>query len=260
MKFNSSILLIIFLCVAMNMKAFAQQPDRDFYEIKVYHIENSAQEKQVDDYLEKAYLPALHRAGIREVGVFKPVEGREDHGKKIYVFIPYSSADQFLELPKALENDRRYNRGGQDYLNAPHNNPPYSRIETILLHAFEGMPRYKSNNLKGSNADKIYELRSYEGATERLYKQKVKMFNKGETDIFHRLGFNPMFFGEVIAGSRMPNLMYLTTFSDMDSREAHWDAFRKDAKWEEMKVMKEYQNTVSKSDIILLHPTSYSKL
>ena len=86
------------------------------------------------------------------------------------------------------------------------------------------------------------------------------MFNKGETDIFHRLGFNPLFFGEVVAGSRMPNLMYMIAFENMDSRKAHWQAFRTDEEWEKMKVIDKYQNNVSHIDSILLSPTPYSTL
>ncbi len=62
--------------------------------------------------------------------------------------------------------------------------------------------------------DRAYELRSYESPTEKLYWNKVEMFNKGdEIGLFKRLNFNAMvFYGEVVAGSRMPNLMHLTDF------------------------------------------------
>ena len=56
------------------------------------------------------------------------------------------------------------------------------------------------------------------------------------------------------------NLVYMTTFSDMDSEIAHWDAFRTDPQWEEMKVMEEYQNNVSRNDTKLLFPTDYSDI
>lgn len=240
--------------------SFGQASSRDFYELKVYHIANQQQEERVDTFLKNAYLPALKRAGVKDVGVFKPVEDSPAHGKKIYVYTPYASAEMFMELPEKLENDKRFKRKGSEYLNASHDNPPYERIETILMKAFEGTPHYKTNDLKGPVEERIYELRSYEGATEQLYMKKVQMFNEGESDIFERLTFHPIFFAEVIAGSRMPNLMYMTSFSNMASRDAHWDAFRTDSKWEEMKVMEEYQNTVSHADIILLHPTEYSTL
>ena len=86
------------------------------------------------------------------------------------------------------------------------------------------------------------------------------MFNNGEIDIFERLGFNAVFYGEVIAGSKMPNLMYMTTFEDLDSEKMHWDAFRADDQWNKMKVMEQYQNNVSGSDIMLLTPADYSDI
>ena len=164
---------------AASFKGMAQNSGLDFYELKVYHIENQEQESRVDEFLQQAYIPALKRAGINKVGVFKPVEGDSAYGEKIYVYIPYTSAQQFLKVPELLEKDKKYLADGSGYLNAPHDNPPYERIETVLLQAFEGMPNYKSNNIKGEASDKVYELRSYEGATEKLYKNKVDMFNKG---------------------------------------------------------------------------------
>lgn len=241
-------------------KAFSQTSGRDLYELKIYHLQNQEQEKQLDQFLQKAYLPALRRAGISKVGVFKPVKEDSTFGKMVYVYIPYTSFEQFMKVPQALEKDTKYKQDGRGYIEAAHDNPPYSRIESILLQAFEGMPKYKATNLKNAPSERVYELRSYEGATEKLYKNKVDMFNKGEIDIFERLDFNPMFFGEVIAGSNMPNLMYMTAFSDKASRDAHWKAFTEDAEWEKMKTMPEYQNNVSHSDIILLNPAPYSEL
>lgn len=245
---------------AGSANAQSKSSGRDLFEFKIYHYENPEQEKSIDQFLEKAYLPALHRAGIKHVGVFKPVEDDSTHGKMTYVFIPYTSAEQFFKIPKMLEKDNKYNADGSGYLNAPHDNPPYSRIETILVQAFEGMPSYQPNQLKTSPSEKIYELRSYEGATENIFKNKMKMFNEGEIDIFKNLGFNALFYGEVVAGSKMPNLMYMTTFENKASRDAHWDAFGKDPAWKKMSSMKEYQNNVSHIDIMFLNPTAYSDL
>ena len=100
-----------------------------------------------------------------------------------------------------------------------------------------------------------------EGHTEKIFRNKVKMFNDGdEVGLFKRLGFNAVFYGEVIAGSRMPNLMYMTTFPNKASRDEHWKAFSADPQWVSLKSMGEYQNNVSKIDIYFLHPTDYSDL
>ena len=240
--------------------ACAQDQSRDIYELRIYHLMHQQQEARVDSFLKEAYIPALHKEGVKRVGVFKPVEGDSLFGKRIYVLIPYQSADQLLKMPKALEKDKNYLSVGNAYINSAHNNSPYERIETIVLQAFEGMPQFRETDLTNAPEERIYELRSYESATEKLYRKKVEMFNKGEIDIFKKLEFNPVFFGEVIAGSNMPNLMYMTAFEDKASRDAHWQSFGVDPDWERMKSMKEYANTVSHIDIYFLRTTSYSEL
>ncbi|ERM84674.1 hypothetical protein P872_23480 [Rhodonellum psychrophilum GCM71 = DSM 17998] len=255
---KSTPFLIALFCIFLVADLFGQGSKRDFYELRIYHIENNNQEKQIDAYLQNALLPAMHRNGVAKVGVFKPVASQPDAGKKVYVLIPYKSMKQYLALPAKLDKDSNYLSDGASYINAPHDNPPYKRIENALLHAFTGSPRFIESKVTGPKKDRIYELRSYEAATERLYKQKVKMFNEGEIDIFAKLGFNAVFYAETLAGANMPNLMYMTTFADMASRDAHWKAFGSDPDWDKLKVIEEYQNTVSKNDGRLLYPTDYS--
>ncbi len=85
------------------------------------------------------------------------------------------------------------------------------------------------------------------------------MFNEGgEMSIFKKLEFNAVFYGEVISGSHMPNLMYMITFENEESHQEHWDAFRTDSAWIELKDLERYANTVSHIDRWLLHPAEYS--
>ena len=67
-----------------------------------------------------------------------------------------------------------------------------------------------------------------------------------------------MFYGEVIAGSRMPNLMYMTSFANMESRDEHWGAFGEHPDWLKLKALDQYQNNVSNIDRVMLHHTAYS--
>lgn len=254
--------LLILLVCAFAFLAATAAPKREYYEIKVYHITSKEQEERVDRFLKNAYLPALHRAGISKVGVFKPVESDTAHyGKRIYVLIPFTSLDQFGKLSETLQKDKQYESTGTEYLNAPFNDLPYARVESILLHAFTGMPQLEAPKLSTPVGERIYELRSYEGHTEKIFKNKVKMFNDGdEVGLFKRLGFNAVFYAEVIAGSRMPNLMYMTTFSNKASRDEHWKSFSADPQWKTLSGMSEYKNNVSKIDIYFLHPTEYSDI
>lgn len=246
------------VCFLLTTTLFAQQ--RDIYELRTYHIENTEQEALLDNYLEKAFIPAAHKNGIAKVGVFKPVTSQPDAGQTVYVLIPFKSLEQKLELSEKLINDESYKALGKDYIKAAFDKPPYKRVEVTLLQAMTGQPHFTESKLTGPKKDRVYELRSYESATERLYQQKVKMFNSGEIDIFENLDFNAVFYSEVISGANMPNLIYMTTFKDMDSRDAHWKAFGVDPAWEAMKDLEEYRNTVSRNDARLLYPTEYSDL
>jgi hypothetical protein len=255
-KNNAIILaLLLFLCC---ISAFAKDPQKEFYEIRIYHFKNDDQVKRVDDFLKNAYLPALHRAGINNVGVFKPIE-TDTADRKMFVLIPFTSLDQFSKLTDRLAEDKQFATSGKDYIDAPHNNPPYARMETIILKAFKGMPQLKKPALTGPRGERVYELRSYEGHTEKIFQNKVKMFNDGdEVGLFDRLGFNAVFYAEVIAGSRVPNLMYMTTFENKASRDEHWKSFGSDPQWKTLSSMPEYQNNVSKIDIFFIRPTEYS--
>jgi hypothetical protein len=256
-KCTRSLLLVIFVAFSFSFSTVAASPD--FYQIQVYHLTGKAQQEKMDNYLKTAYLPALHRAGIQKVGVFKPLESDTASGKVIYIWMAFKSLDQFAKVQDQLEKDKVYQEKGSDFLAAPFDQKSFVRKESILLKAFSEMASYKVPNFKTSPSERIYELRSYEGPTDYLYRQKVKMFNQGgEVKLFDQLDFNPVFFAEVISGSAMPNLMYLTTFEDMPSHDAHWKSFGNHPEWKKMSVLPEYQNTVSHADIILLHPTDYS--
>jgi hypothetical protein len=255
----NNILLFLFLGIS---SVAMSSPPRDYYEIKVYRVESHAQEEKVEAFLKLAFLPAVHRAGIAKVGVFKPIQRDTAlFGKRIYVLLVYSSIGRYLELNDVLQKDNQFQTAGRDFLKPPFDSPPYLRMESILLRAFERSPALHAPVLSGPLNERIYELRSYESPTEALFFNKLKMFNQGdEIGLFDRLGFNAVFYGEVLAGSRMPNLMYMTCFSTMASRDDHWKTFAGDPQWKQLSSMSEYQHNVSKAEIILLHPTDYSDL
>jgi len=233
-------------------------PRQEFYEIRIYHLKSNAQEKVVETYLKDAYLPALHKAGLAKVGVFKPVE-TDTADRKMYLLIPYSDLERMAAINELLLKDKKYLQSGKEYLDAKFDNPPFARTESIILKAFSHHPLLETPALKGPREDRIYELRSYESHTENIFRNKVHMFNEGgEVALFKRLGFNAVFYGEVLAGPRMPNLMYMTTFENKASRDEHWKTFGADPEWKKLSSMQEYQNNVSKIDISFLHPTEYS--
>ena len=251
--FVSSFLLSSFLLSSLNAKA---APKPEYYELKIYHV-HGPQMALMDAYLKNAYLPAAHRAGIKEVGVFKAME----NDSLLYVLTPFQSLDQLTGLSQKLEKDKEYMSMGMDYVNSPLKEPAYQRFETVILEAFDKMPMHAKSGLTVPMSERVYELRDYESSSEKRHLNKVKMFNDGnEIAIFKKLGFNPVFFAKVIAGSHMPNLMYLITFSDKASHDALWKAFGADAGWGKLKAMPEYQENTSKTGGKFVRPTVYSDI
>jgi hypothetical protein len=238
----------------------AKVPVREFYELRIYHLNNKAQQEQVEKFLQNAFLPALHREGINRVGVMRTLD-TDTTGLKIYVLIPFKSMDQLLLLPQKLQNDNLFQSDGIDYLKTTYDNPAYSRFETIIMQAFVNMPELAVPKLNNPKSERIYELRSYESPTEERHLNKVKMFNEGgEIDLFKKIDANPVFWGQVIAGSHMPNLMYLTTYANKTAREEHWNVFSNLPEWKKLSATPEYLKNVSHSDILFLQPTDYSDL
>ncbi len=253
---NTVVPIILLILLVGLQSVNAAKPKSSYYQLKVYHFQTTQQEMAIDQYLKDAYIPALHRLGFAQIGVFKPIENKKTDDKLIYVLSTANDLEKFAKLDLQLLQDEQYMEEGKTYLDAPHDSPPFARVESIFMKAFTGMPEMLTPKLNGNKDQRVYELRSYEGPTEKLSANKISMFNNGEIEIFKNLNFNAVFYGQVIAGSTMPNLMYLTCFENMADREAHWKAFG--PPYKEMSELPQYQNNVSKNVTILCTPTSYS--
>ncbi|MGI4743817.1 MAG: NIPSNAP family protein [Janthinobacterium lividum] len=227
--------------------------------LKVYHLQNKQQEALLDSFLQRQYLPALHAAGIPTIGVFKPLGNDTTADRRSYVIVPFTSLAEWEKVEQATAT--KLLASGGAYVNAAYTSPAYRRQETIFIKAFDEMSGLAAPKLDAPKSERVYELRSYEGASEKIFRNKVQMFNAGgEIKLFDRLGFNGIFYGEVIFGSKMPNLMYMTSFANMPAREAHWKTFGNDPEWKALSARPEYQNNVSHIDITFLRPTPYSDL
>jgi hypothetical protein len=258
-KIQYRIIQALMILLSFTFTGFMPPAKQQFYEIKIYRIDGKTQESSMDAFLKDAYIPAVHRAGIPTVGVFKPIETDTAFGKLIYVFLPFNSLEQYEQLSEILGSDKEYIQAGKGFLDAPYNNPPFIRYESVLSIAFTHMPQLKIPSFHTPASERIYEYRSYESATEEKATKKIHMFNEGgEIGIFESIGANAVFYGKVISGSLMPRLIYMTTYANMKSREDCWAAFRIHPDWKRISSMDEYKNTTSKTNAFLLHPTSYS--
>lgn len=232
----------------------------DFYEVRVYHMKSAEQVTATDNYLKNALLPALHKEGVSKVGVFKTVGIDTASDKLIYVLIPYESQKKWLKVADHIRENESFKKASMSFTHASPETPPYDRFETILLEAFSGQQHMV---IPPKLPGRIYELRSYESPTENLHEKKVAMFNTGgEIPLFNTLAFNPVFYGRVIAGAKMPNFMYMPVFESLDQRSAQWKRFGDDPVWKDISTRPENENKVSVShiDSILMTAADYSDI
>jgi hypothetical protein len=234
----------------------AEHKNRELYELRVYSLLAKKQEI-LDGYLSRAYLPALKRYGIGPVGVF--AEKEDQNKRKVYVLIVYSSAEQVAMLSARLHGDEDYRKAAKEYLDARPDDPVYTRIDSSLLAAIEGMPRLAKPD---TGKPHLLNLRIYESHNERAAQKKIEMFNKSELAIFRRVGLTPVFFAETLVGSAMPNLTYMLVFPDDAGRQTAWARFIKDEEWQKLRAIPEYADKEIVSHITnkVLTPMAYSEI
>ena len=253
-----SILLVAQLLFVV--AAFAQKQEKTFFELKVYEYKTSAQEAVIEHYLSEAYIPYMQSKAVNKIGVFTWAGNDTSVVKKLFVLTPFRSVVQMANLNKSIIADANVAAKSPGYIDATSEAPAYDRIVTYVIKGFDKAPGLTAPKLNSPVEERVYELRSYESASEKKYWKKVEMFNEGgEVDIFARLGFNAVFYGEVVAGPTMPNLMYMTSFINKADRDAHWQAFRDDAAWKTLSAKKEYDKTVSKNVTLFLKARPYSE-
>jgi hypothetical protein len=233
-------------------EAKAKQQNKEVYELRVYEMRWSP--VPLDNYLSKALIPALNRLGVKKVGAFTEIGKSEP--ARLYLLIPYNSFEEYGKVTMALRTDTALQQASAEYNQIPVENAVYSRYESSLLLAFDGLPKM----MVPESGPRIFELRTYEGYSEDAVRRKVKMFNESEFVIFDRVKLNSVFFGEMIAGKNLPCLTYMISFKNMEERDKNWKAFGQDPEWQKISKAPEYANTVSKIYKTFLEPLPYSQV
>jgi NIPSNAP len=229
---------------------------REFYELRYYQLRRGPGVELTHAYLRDAAIPALNRAGIKPVGVFEMLVGPQS--PSLYVLIPHPSSESLLTGWERVRRDKEYQERGKTFLNAPASNPAFVRVQSQLMAAFATHPRITPP----PKGPRVFELRTYESATKNANLTKIKMFNSGEIDIFKKVGFYPVFFGEKLIGPKWPNLTYMLASASVEERDKHWTAFGADPEWKKLISIPEYSDEKIVSNITncLLRPAAFSQI
>jgi hypothetical protein len=233
---------------------------REYYQIRRYQLQAGPQTKIVESYFGDALIPALTRVGMGPIGAFKLDYGPETPA--FYVLIPGRSVEALATLDLRLAQDATFLKAADAFWNAPAAAPAFLRVENSLLAAFEGWPQLTPPATSATKSKRIFQLRTYESPSDAAHVRKVEMFHKGEFEIFEKAGCHPVFFGDALIGSRLPQLTYMLSFANLAELEKSWAAFSADPDWKKLSSSPRYNYEAIVSNIsnLVLSPLAASQI
>ena len=226
---------------------------KEIYEWRIYTLTGDGQ--QLDSFFEKTLFPAYGRKKIKAGAfkLFKPKEGEKDQRHVVFI---YPDIDTYYKVKKTIWDDKEFREKAQEFFDASAPAPVYSLLETYLSEAFDKIPTHRLPDPSRT----LFEIRIYRSPNEEANQRKVTMFNKDEISVFDKVGVNSVLYGEILAGPRMPALLYLTWYKDEATRAEAWKQFGSHPDWQRMSKLPEYKYTATDNKSIFLSPMPYSQL
>jgi NIPSNAP len=233
---------------------------REYYELRKYQLQQGPQAKLLQSYLADALIPALNRLGFSPIGAFNLDVGPETPA--LYLLIPSTKLESLVTTELQLAKDEEFMKVAAPFWSAPATAPPFVRIESSLMVAFDGWPRLVVPPVTAEHGKRVFQLRTYESPSSQDHARKVEMFQSGEFEVFQRSGFWQVFYGDTLIGPRLPQLTYMLSFPDLSEMDAKWDAFRSDPQWKKLQSLPKYsfESIVGNISNLVLRPASFSQI
>ncbi len=238
----------------------AETTKSNYYELRYFQLRTDASEqgKRTGAFLSGVYMPAAKRAGAGPIGLFSSL---------IAPASPFLICLSSYPSLAAMESAREKLAASDDYLKAlaEYDMAParaYERMESWVLRAFDFFPAIEVLPAEPKRPARLFEMRTYESANQTLLQRKIKMFGSGEVGIFRRVGLQPVWFGEAIAGSNLPHLTYMVAFENLAAREKNWAGFGSDPEWVKLRNTPEFSvpPLVSNISNAILNPVNGSDI
>jgi len=229
----------------------------EIIEVRKYTVKDAEKRAKFVEILDKALIPALNRQSLKPIGVFVPIAREEKYALNVFVVTPHRGFD-FLNGHIQLLDDTEYRKDAAPIFETTSKDPVYTDCETFLLRSFPSIPALEVPQL---GPDRVFELRLYRSFNIERNAAKIRMFDQGgELPLFREVGLQPVFFGDVVAGKRMPALLYMVGASSQEKLAELWRAFVRHPKWAEIKDLPEYADTATEIENVVLKPSPGSQI
>ncbi len=225
-------------------------PKKQIYEWRIYTLTGDG--ILLDEYFKGALIPAYNRCKV-SVGAFALFKPEEKEQR--YLLFVYPDLQTYNQVRQKVWEDADYQRSARVFFETTAPKPVYSSFETYICEAFDKIPEMR----KPDKSRTLFEYRNYYSPNEDANKRKIKMFNAEEIALFDKVGVNSVCYGEVLSGTRMPSLTYLTWYKDEETRDKAWKEFGSHPDWNQMRRKPEYANTATNNIVKLLAPMPYSQ-
>src|SRR4051812_20448971 len=117
---QKSVLATTALSTGLPLNTIADNSSKEVFELRVYESRST---QNLGNYFSKALIPALNRLGVKKVGVFAEIGKSEP--AKLYLLIPYASAQDFATINAQLKKDNDFATASQEYNQLPVDQAPY---------------------------------------------------------------------------------------------------------------------------------------
>ena len=241
---------LIFTGCKSETEISSHSPKKQIYEWRIYTLTGNG--AALDNFFKETLIPAYNRCKIT-VGAFSLYKPEAQDQR--YLLFVYPDLKTYNEVRQTVWNDTKFQKAARTFFDATAPNPVYSEYETYICEAFDKVPEMRMPDKSRS----LFEFRCYHSPNEDANQRKIKMFNKEEIDLFDKVGIHSVCYGEILSGTHMPALIYLTWYKDEDTRNKAWDTFGTHPDWKLMKNKPEYANTATNTQSRLLSPLPYSQ-
>lgn len=232
----------------------APEGKREYYELRLLKFAMPSARERYATFLKEALFPAVRRLGLGIAGGFTVADKPED--LSIYLLQSCPDLAGYAMAERRLMDDAEFRKAGAPVLDLPATDPPFAHAESSLMLAFESWPQLKVPKEAATDQQRVFELRNYESHSRNANLKKIEMFNSGESALFARHGFQPVFFGETLFGPQIPSLTYMLTYPSIEARNSFWKAWGNDPEKARLFAIPEYADRliVSKINSAFLKP------